>query len=303
MDYRAEFENRQKEINEILMQYMPDTEGLQKTVKEAMHYSLEAGGKRIRPMLMRETYKMCGGTGSAVEPFMAAMEMIHTYSLVHDDLPAMDNDELRRGKKTTWVVYGDGMAVLAGDALLNYAFETAFRAFENCYVDGVPVTARFKMLEQALKVLSKAAGIHGMIGGQTADLEAEGKQITEEQLLFIYRHKTADLIEASMMIGAILAGADEKTVTAMGKCAYNIGIAFQIQDDILDVEGEEAVLGKPLFSDEKNDKQTYVTMYGLEKAKKEVEKLSEEAICILKDCSGDSAFLEELTKYLIHRKK
>ena len=208
-----------------------------------------------------------------------------------------------RGKKTTWVVYGDGMAVLAGDALLNYAFETAFRAFENCYVDGVPVMARFKMLEQALKVLSKAAGIHGMIGGQTADLEAEGKQITEEQLLFIYRHKTADLIEASMMIGAILAGADEKTVTAMGKCAYNIGIAFQIQDDILDVEGEEAVLGKPLFSDEKNDKQTYVTMYGLEKAKKEVEKLSEEAICILKDCSGDSAFLEELTKYLIHRKK
>ena len=294
MDFRAEFENRQKEINEILMQYMPDTEGLQKTVKEAMHYSLEAGGKRIRPMLMRETYKMCGGTGSAVEPFMAAMEMIHTYSLVHDDLPAMDNDELRRGKKTTWVVYGDGMAVLAGDALLNYAFETAFRAFENCYVDGVPVTARFKMLEQALKVLSKAAGIHGMIGGQTADLEAEGKQITEEQLLFIYRHKTADLIEASMMIGAI---------TAMGKCEYNIGIAFQIQDDILDVEGEEAVLGKPLFSDEKNDKQTYVTMYGLEKAKKEVEKLSEEAICILKDCSGDSAFLEELTKYLIHRKK
>lgn len=193
------------------------------------------------------------------------------------------------------------MAVLAGDALLNYAFETAFRAFENCYVDGVPVTARFKMLEQALKVLSKAAGIHGMIGGQTADLEAEGKQITEEQLLFIYRHKTADLIEASMMIGAILAGADEKTVTAMGKCAYNIGIAFQIQDDILDVEGEEAVLGKPLFSDEKNDKQTYVTMYGLEKQKRSGEAFGRSYL-YSEGLFGGQCLLEELTKYLIHRK-
>ena len=302
-EFRKELEERTKQINEQIESYLPEEKGHQKTIFEAMNYSVKAGGKRLRPLFMQEICRLfTGEVQPVVVPFMAAIEMIHTYSLVHDDLPAMDNDEYRRGRKTTWSVYGDGMGVLAGDGLLNYAFETAFRAFP-AYAAGKTVDENYPRVAAALNILARKAGIYGMIGGQTADLEAEGKQITEEQLLFIYRHKTADLIEASMMIGAILAGADEKTVTAMGKCAYNIGIAFQIQDDILDVEGEEAVLGKPLFSDEKNDKQTYVTMYGLEKAKKEVEKLSEEAICILKDCSGDSAFLEELTKYLIHRKK
>ena len=305
MDFRAEFENRQKEINEILMQYMPDTEGLQKTVKEAMHYSLEAGGKRIRPMLMRETYKMCGGTGSAVEPFMAAMEMIHTYSLVHDDLPAMDNDELRRGKKTTWVVYGDGMAVLAVDALLNYAFETAFRAFENCYVDGVPVTARFKMLEQALKVLSKAAGIHGMIGGQNADIEAEEQTtpLTTEQILFIHANKTAALIQSAMTIGATLAGATDEEIAALELCAYNVGIAFQIQDDILDVIGDSRELGKATGSDAQNHKQTYVTLHGLEESGREVERLTGEAVAVLDGFSGEHEFLKELLLHLVHRTK
>lgn len=301
--FKQQLREKQQEINEILAAYMPDKEGLQKTVKDAMHYSVEAGGKRLRPMLMRETYRLCGGEGHVVEPFMAAMEMIHTYSLVHDDLPAMDNDKLRRGKNTTWVEYGEGMAVLAGDALLNYAFETAFQAFDFCYVNGIPIADRFRMTHSALKVLARAAGIHGMIGGQTADLEAEGRKISGEELVFIYRHKTADLIEASMKIGAILAGADEQRVTDMGRCAYNIGIAFQIQDDVLDVEGEEALLGKPLFSDEKNEKQTYVSMYGLSKAKEKVEELSEEAIRILRECPGNSAFLEELTAYLIHREK
>ena len=301
--FEEQLREKQRKVNEILAAYMPDREGLQKTVKEAMHYSLEAGGKRLRPIFMMETYRLFGGEGSVIEPFMAAMEMIHTYSLVHDDLPAMDNDELRRGRKTTWAVYGDGLAVLTGDALLNGAFETAFQAFSHCYVDGIPVAQRFQMLEKALKELAHAAGIYGMIGGQTADLEAEGRSITGDELMFIYKHKTADLIEASMKIGAILAGAGEIAADQIGKCACNIGIAFQIQDDILDVEGEEAVLGKPLFSDEKNEKQTFVTMYGLTEAKRKVEELSKDAIRILKECPGDSTFLEQLTAYLIHRNK
>ncbi len=293
-----------KETEEIIAKYLPEASGYPKTVIEAMHYSLEAGGKRLRPILMQETYRMCGGQGKIVEPFMAALEMIHTYSLVHDDLPAMDNDEYRRGKKTTWVVYGDGMAVLAGDALLNYAFETALTAFDSCAVDGVPVVARFEAVAKALKLLAAKAGIQGMIGGQTADIEAEKQdRIEEKQLLFIHENKTAALIQAGMMIGALLAGADVTVVAALEKCAYNIGVAFQIQDDILDVTGTTEELGKAVGSDEKNNKQTYVTLNGLDKAKQEVKRLSDEAIEILKSCPGDSSFLEELTEYLIYRKK
>lgn len=291
-------------IEKIIAGYLPKEEGYQKTVVEAMRYSLEAGGKRLRPILMQETYRMCGGQGKIVEPFMAAMEMIHTYSLVHDDLPAMDNDEYRRGKKTTWVVYGDGMAVLTGDALLNYAFETAFTAFDSCAVDGVPVVDRYKAVAKALTLLAAKAGIKGMIGGQTADIEAEKQEkINEEQLLFIHENKTAALIQASMMIGAILAGASEQVVADLEKCAYNIGVAFQIQDDILDVTGSTEELGKAVGSDEKNNKQTYVTINGLLKAEEEVKRLSDEAIKILQKCPGDSSFLEELTEYLIYRKK
>lgn len=293
-----------KETEAIIAKYLPPAEGYQKTVIEAMHYSLEAGGKRLRPILMQETYRMCGGQGKIVEPFMAAMEMIHTYSLVHDDLPAMDNDEYRRGKKTTWVVYGDAMAVLAGDALLNYAFETALTAFDSCEVDGVPVIARYQAVAKALQLLAAKAGMKGMIGGQTADIEAEEQsEIKEEQLLFIHENKTAALIQASMMTGAILAGADASVVADLEKCAYNIGVAFQIQDDILDVIGTTEELGKAVGSDEKNNKQTYVTLNGLEQAKEEVKRLSDEAIEILKSCPGDSSFLEELTEYLIYRKK
>lgn len=293
-----------EEIEQIISKYLPKQEGYQKTVTEAMHYSVMAGGKRLRPMLMQEIYRMCGGKGSVVEPFMAAMEMIHTYSLVHDDLPAMDNDEYRRGRKTTHIVYGEGMAVLAGDALLNYAFETAMQAFASCTVDGIPLTDRYRAVAGALLVLARKAGIYGMIGGQTADIEAENSDdVTEEQLLFIHEHKTAALIEASMMIGAILAGADEEVVGQLEKCASNIGIAFQIQDDILDVTGDAGTLGKATGSDEKNHKLTYVTLRGIEEAEKEVEALSQEAVTILKNCNGDSTFLEQLTAYLIHRKK
>ncbi len=300
MDINVAIGEKASTIEKIIAAYLPEETGYQETVLKAMNYSILAGGKRLRPMLMQETYKLFGGKGRVVEPFMAAMEMIHTYSLVHDDLPAMDNDEYRRGRKTTHVVYGEGMAILAGDGLLNYAFETAMKAFDFCEKE-----VTYADVAKALQVLAKKAGIYGMIGGQTADIEAEEKEqtLTAEQLLFIHEHKTAALIEGSMMIGAILAGAGEESVKAMEKCALNVGIAFQIQDDILDVIGDENLLGKPIGSDEKNSKQTYVTIHGLEKSKEDVKKLSEEAVTLIEGEGGDSAFLKALILQLIHREK
>lgn len=292
-----------QEIEAIIKEYLPEENGYQKTVLEAMNYSILAGGKRLRPMLMQETYRMFGGTGNVVKPFMAAMEMIHTYSLVHDDLPAMDNDEYRRGRKTTWCVYGEAMGILAGDALLNYAFETALTAFS---ADGdTPSPERTSAIVRALSVLAKKSGIYGMIGGQTVDIEAEKAEepLTTEQILFIHEHKTAALIQASMMVGAILAGADEDAVSSIEKCAYNIGIAFQIQDDVLDIVGDSKELGKMVGSDAQNNKQTYVTINGLEKSAQEVEALSKEAVDILNTFSGEHAFLEMLILQLIHRNK
>lgn len=208
---------------------------------------------------MQETYKMFGGSGREVEPLMAAIEMIHTYSLVHDDLPAMDNDEYRRGRKTTHTVYGEAMGILAGDGLEpglgdGHAGFSHGRAGE---------TAHMQRIAGAVAVLARKAGVYGMIGGQTADIQAEeAEQVSMEQLLFIHEHKTAALIQAAMMAGAILAGANEQQIRQMERCAYNIGIAFQIQDDILDVTGTMEELGKPIGSDEKNHKQTYVTIRG-----------------------------------------
>lgn len=283
-------------IEAVLQEYLPKEEGYAATVMEAMNYSVLAGGKRLRPMLMEETYRMFGGNTKEIEPFMAAQEMIHTYSLVHDDLPCMDNDEYRRGRKTTHAVYGEGMAVLAGDALLNYAFETACKAFS--MTDNAEKTAK------ALTVLARKAGIYGMIGGQTADIMAEdfpAEKVTEELLMYIHENKTAALIQSSMMIGAILAGADEEQVRDIEKIGYNVGIAFQIQDDILDVTGTFEELGKPIGSDEKNDKVTCVSLMGLEKAKEEVARLSNEAVTLLNKMSFEHTFLEELILNLIHR--
>lgn len=326
-DFNRELFNRQlkektRYAEEVLMRHCPKEEGLQKLVIEAMNYSLTAGGKRLRPVLMWETYMMCGGEKSPViEAFMAAMEMIHTYSLVHDDLPAMDNDEYRRGRKTTWSVYGDAFGILAGDGLLNYAFETAIGALQMCEdvaqtgqadavtarasVTGAQQTIIVHQVAKALGVLAKKAGIYGMIGGQTVDIESENQPdtITEEQLLFIHEHKTAALIQASMMIGAILAGASEAEVSEIEKCAYNIGIAFQIQDDILDVIGDSEELGKPVGSDAENNKQTYVTLKGLEQAKADVEALSGEAVAILDSFDREHDFLTQLIYELIHRRK
>ena len=302
--FEASMKEKVKDIESIISGYLPEDRGYQSIVIEAMNYSVQAGGKRLRPMLMQETYSLFGGRGEEVKPFMAAIEMIHTYSLVHDDLPAMDNDEYRRGRKTTHVVYGEANAILAGDALLNYAFETAIKAFE-LHKDFEEINSfRGLTIARALEVLANKAGIFGMIGGQTADIRAEEKEsVSLEELVFIHKHKTADLIEASMMIGAILAGASLNEVQKIEKCAYNVGLAFQIQDDILDVVGNQEELGKPIGSDEKNHKQTYVTLKGLEEARKEVERLSEEANRLLQEIDGDSSFLCELIHSLIYRTK
>ncbi len=295
------------EIEKIIKAYLPEETGLQRNVLEAMNYSVLAGGKRLRPMLMLETYRMFGGCGREVEALMAAIEMIHTYSLVHDDLPAMDNDEYRRGRRTTHAVYGEAMGILAGDGLLNLAWETAMKAFALERPEGQNLQAEaihLRRVADAISVLAQKAGAFGMIGGQCADIEAEGaEQMSMEQLLFIHEHKTAALIQAAMMAGAILAGADRQQVEQMERCAYDIGVAFQIQDDILDITGTAEELGKPIGSDEKNHKQTYVTINGLEASAGEVERLSREAMAILSSLEGDSSFLQELTAFLIHRRK
>lgn len=309
MNFKQQLDEKTKFAEDVLKKYLPKEEGFQKKVLEAMNYSVMAGGKRLRPILMRESFLLFGGEGNLAEPFMAALEMIHNYSLVHDDLPAMDNDEYRRGRKTTWNVYGDGMAVLAGDGLLNLAFESAASAFD--LTDDPELTKR---TAKAIQILGKKAGIYGMIGGQAADIEAEtGIGVDKELLFFIHENKTAALIQAAMMIGAVLAGAGKEAVEAMEKAAYNIGIAFQIQDDILDVTGSEKVLGKPIGSDEKNHKLTYVSSHGLDEAKKEVSRLSGEALSILRSFenhidSGENKiyrnlFLEELVTVLITREK
>ncbi|MBQ9142738.1 MAG: polyprenyl synthetase family protein [Lachnospiraceae bacterium] len=304
-NFEKELNVRVREIEEIIKAFLPKEEGYAKTVLEAMNYSILAGGKRLRPMLMQETYQLFGGRGKEIEPFMAAIEMIHTYSLVHDDLPAMDDDEYRRGRKTTHVVYGEAFGILAGDALLNYAFETAMKAFPLQAEDISELNSgKLLSIARALEILAKKAGIFGMIGGQTADIEAEGsEQITTEQLLFIHENKTAALIQAAMMVGAVLAGASAGEVERIEKCAYNIGIAFQIQDDILDITGTQEELGKPIGSDAKNGKQTYVTLNGLETSMEHVKALSEEAVQIIDSVGGDSTFLKELIVSLIHRSK
>ena len=296
MNFKEELERRIREIENIIQAYLPREKGFQKTVIEAMNYSILAGGKRLRPLFMKETYDMMGGGGKEIEPFLAAMEMVHTYSLIHDDLPAMDNDEYRRGRKTTHVMYGEAMAILAGDGLLNLAFETAAKAFQ---LGDDPAR-----VGRALALFAGKAGIYGMIGGQTADIEAEEKGgITEELLLFIHENKTAALIQSAMMTGAILAGASDRDVDRLEKIGYNIGVAFQIQDDILDVTGKTEILGKPVGSDEKNNKITYVTIKGLKQAQADQRALSEEAIALLGSFGRRNLFLEKLVEDLVTRNK
>lgn len=295
MDFEKELYERTEYVNTLLKEFCPAEEGHQKVIFEAMNYSIEAGGKRLRPIFMMETAKLFDGFSNDLKPFMAAMEMIHTYSLVHDDLPAMDNDDYRRGKLTTHKKYGHAMGILAGDGLLNLAFETAADAVCRC-----ADTAR---AARALQVLAGKAGSYGMIGGQVVDVELTGRAPTKEQLDFIYKKKTSALIEASFMIGGILAGATEEEVNLLEKAANAIGMAFQIQDDILDVTGAVEVLGKPVLSDEKNDKTTYVTLYGADGATAYVKRYTEEAINILSGIGRENLFLNKLIISLINREK
>ncbi|WP_460643698.1 polyprenyl synthetase family protein [Lacrimispora brassicae] len=295
MNFKEMFSARTEEVGLVVETYLPPVEGYQSTVLAAMDYSVRAGGKRLRPMLMEETYRLFGGSGKEIEPFMAAIEMIHTSSLIHDDLPCMDNDTLRRGLPTAWVKFGYDMAVLAGDGLLIYSMETAAKA--------ISMSDRPDLVARCMGILAEKTGIYGMIGGQTVDVELAGKPIPKEKLDFIYRLKTGALLEASMMIGAVLGGADEKQLKLVENMASCLGMAFQIQDDILDLTSSEEVLGKSVLSDEKNHKTTYVTLEGMKKAKQDVEMISEEAISCLHELPGQNEFLEALIRMLVNREK
>lgn len=296
--YKAEL------IDEIIESFLPFEEGLNKTVKEAMNYSIHVGGKRLRPMLMMESYKLFGGESdilkiakSPLAPFMAAIEMIHTYSLCHDDLPAMDNDEYRRGKKSTHAQFGEAMGILAGDALLNYAFETALKAFDNSS------SADTNRIVSAMKILADKAGINGMIGGQVVDIESENKAVGMEIISYIHENKTAAMIESSMMIGATIAGATYEEVKVLESVASDVGLAFQIRDDILDITSTEEVLGKPIGSDAKNGKTTYVSLVGLDKSIEDVKNISLRAIDNLDSLGRENEFLRELIISLTNREK
>ena len=286
------------DIEAGMKEYMPEENGYQRTVFEAVNYSLLAGGKRLRPMFLYEAYRMFGGTDEkAVRPFMMALEMIHTYSLVHDDLPAMDNDEYRRGKLTTHKKFGEAMGILSGDALLNGAFETAFLAFDS--------ETEAAQIGRALKILGHKAGMYGMVGGQVVDVEKDGCVMDEDMLYFVHKNKTSALIEAALMTGAVLAGADEKQAAVMEQCGTDIGLAFQIQDDILDVIGDQEKLGKPVHSDEKNEKTTAVSVYGIDVCRQKVKDYTDRGIEALEalDIPGKEhqKFLVELMKSLVGR--
>lgn len=294
MNFKEELNIRSKRTEEIIDCFLPSEEGFQKVLGEAMNYSMRAGGKRLRPVLIQESYRLFGGDKTVIEPFMAAIEMIHTHSLVHDDLPALDNDRLRRGKETTHIAYGEAVGILCGDALLNYAYETAFKVFD--------LDVDSKIAGQALQVLAAKTGISGMLGGQSVDVMNEGAVLSQTELDYIYKNKTCALIECSLMIGAILAGASAAEITVMEQVGYFTGMAFQIQDDILDVNSTIEELGKPVFSDAKNQKVTYVTLNGMDGASQEVEKLTESALQLLANLPQQNDFLEKLLKFLINRK-
>jgi len=301
MQFSEELRRRSKQAEEIIMRYLPEETGQQHLLREAMNYSMKAGGKRLRPILMKLAYELYGGKGPLVEPFMAAMEMIHTHSLIHDDLPAMDNDTYRRGKKTCHVVYGEALAILAGDALLNTAYETAAGAFFMTG-DGMSAgTGKMEAAARALQILSVKTGTAGMMGGQSVDVLMEGKPLTQAQIDFIYALKTGALLEASLMCGAALAGAREEEICRMEQVGQQIGLAFQIRDDMLDIVGDQENLGKNIGSDARNNKTTYVTLRGLEQSGKDVEALTGSALSLLDTVPGEKEFLRALLLYMAGR--
>lgn len=295
MDFKSSLKEKSQFIENKLVEFCPEEKGYQKTVFEAMNYSLMAGGKRLRPVLLMEAYRLCGGDDNRYLPYAIAMEMIHTYSLIHDDLPALDNDDLRRGKPTNHKVFGEAMAILAGDALLNHAFQIMLEG-----------SLEYDKAENSLRAafeISKAAGIYGMIGGQVVDVESENKKIEKDKLDFIHLNKTAAMIIGSIRAGAILADVDENKLEALSVYAENIGLAFQIVDDILDIEGDEKMLGKHVGSDIENDKSTYPSILGMDESKKIARDLVEASKVKLEIFGNDAEFLRDLADYIISRKK
>lgn len=291
MDFYKEFEERIIEVNKSLEKYIEEKECPQSTIYKAMNYSVKAGGKRIRPVFMIATAELMGGNGESVMPFACALEMIHTYSLIHDDLPCMDNDDLRRGKPTNHKVFGEAIAVLAGDALLNCAYETMLKN-----ADVSP-----NMTLAAMTDIATAAGTEGMIGGQVIDIESEGKAIDAVTLMTMHLHKTAALIMTAARVGALLGGGSREDLTSMEEFARYLGIAFQIKDDILDITGDEETLGKKTGVDGILQKSTFVSIYGMEQSKNLLNDYTQKAIEVLSRYGEKAEFLIELSKFLLSR--
>ena len=287
------WKKRQKLVECALKDALAQTPVLDPVLRESMEYSLMAGGKRLRPVLLMAAADAVGADGTKFLPVACALEMIHTYSLIHDDLPAMDNDDLRRGKPTNHVVYGEGIAILAGDALLTLAFTVILRQ------KAVPAEALLRVVDE----ISRAAGAEGMVGGQVLDLEAENRQISMEELRRVHTGKTGALFRAALRSGAILAGASEEQLSALTAYADHFGLAFQITDDILDVIGNAEEIGKPVGSDEKNHKSTYVTLTSLEMAQELARRTVAEAEAALSVFGQEATFLRELVAYLVNRKQ
>lgn len=272
IEFGLEFEVKKAEMDALVKSFAPEMKGDESLIAEAINYSLLAGGKRIRPLIIKEVYELSGGENKKLAgPFMAAIEMIHTYSLIHDDLPAMDNDDFRRGRPTNHNVYGEALAILAGDGLLNYAYETALRSFQ-----AASSVKEYESVIKALRILSESAGIHGMVAGQVMDMNLSVANRTKETVEKMYLLKTGALLRASFMIGATLAGVSEADIEKMKETGEAVGLAFQLKDDMLDAHGDEKATGKSL-SDEKNEKLTLYRLLGAEKAKELMESLSKTA--------------------------
>lgn len=293
MEFKQCLKEKASFVEKVLKEYMPKEEGYQKTVIEAMNYSLSAGGKRLRPILTLEACKIVGGNEDEAISFAIAIEMIHTYSLIHDDLPALDNDDLRRGRPTNHKVYGEAMGILAGDALLNYAFEVMLAGSIN--------KENPEKYLKAINEIAKGAGIYGMIGGQVVDVESENKQIEKEKLDYIHMNKTVAMMVGCMRAGATIGGANSEQMEEITKYAKNIGLSFQIVDDILDIVGDEAKLGKKVGSDIENHKSTYPSLLGLDKSKEIAHNLIDEAKKSIEKLSDDVDFLKGLAEYIIDR--
>lgn len=290
-DFKAQIEKYCDVVNTELMKYIPEANDGQRDVTKAMRYSLSNGGKRLRPIFVLEFCRMCGGDVNKALPYACAIEYIHTYSLIHDDLPCMDNDDMRRGKPSCHKMYGEATALLAGDALLTHAFEI-------CSLSELSDSQNLR----AVSLLSQNAGVGGMIGGQVIDLKYEQSDPSISDILTVHRLKTGALISAACILGCIAAGADDEKIALASRYAYMIGTAFQIRDDLLDIVGDEEKLGKPVGSDADNDKTTYVTLVGADRAQQDVKTLTDKAVEIL-DSFGENDFMKTLSEYLVNREK